>query len=313
MPVRGLHSLAMAVHQKASGTPPDEAFDSRLSGVTRGIYPVIPRQAMTASLVAPFFTGWEFIGRGGSEYGFDNASRQDNRGVPFVFIQYIIRGTAYFTSAQGRMPITAGHAVLVPVPSPTHLHVDVSQAEHEFLWINMLGSPIHSWANDLTARHGFIFRMGEHSPALNHLINLYLLGHHGYRQSSLLPALMENFRFTIEVARHLEGTADELTLVEQAWRCIKDGYADQNFGVAKMALKLGVSRGHLARVFHEETGRTLIHAIKDWRLDQATILLAQGIHPNKAGIACGYSNPAYFSRDFRRRTGRSPKSVMPQA
>jgi len=58
--------------------------------------------------------------------------------------------------------------------------------------------------------------------------------------------------------------------------------------------------------------RNPIQAIKDWRLDQASVLLAQGIHTDKAGLACGYSNPAYFVRDFRRRMGRSPKSLMPQ-
>lgn len=300
----GLHHLSMAQHQSDG--------DKRLAGLRRGIHRVLPFGVSAGALVAPHYAGWEFIGRGGREYRHDNAARQDNRGAPFVFIQYIMRGTALFTSATGQIQITAGHAILVPVPSPTQLQVNVSDTDHEFLWVNMLGSYVHAWARDLTERRGFVFRMSEQSPALNHLINLYALGHHGTNSNSYQPAMMENFRLTIEVARLLEGTTEELTLVEQAWRRIKDGYSDQNFSVARMARTLGVSRGHLARVFHHDTGRTVVQAIKDWRLDQASVLLAQGVHPDKAGLACGYSNPAYFARDFRRRTGRSPRSLMPQ-
>lgn len=306
------HQAVMPHHDQPTTNRSETTPDPRLAGLRRGIHRVLPFGAASGALVAPFYTGWEFIDRGGREYRFDNAARQDNRGAPFVFIQYVMRGTAQFTSAQGPVQITAGSAILVPVPSATHLQIDVSQADHEFLWVNMLGRAVHAWASDLTARLGFVFRMGEHSPALNHLINLYTLGQNGANPKSYQPAMMEMFRLTIEAARLLEGATDEWSLADQAWRCIKDGYADQNFSVARMARTLGVSRGHLARVFHHETGRTLIQAIKDWRLDQANILLAQGIHPNKAGLACGYSNPAYFARDFRRRTGRSPKSMMPQ-
>jgi AraC-like DNA-binding protein len=308
---RRFHQHVMPQDDQPTTTRRETAPDSRLAGLRRGIHRVLPFGVSAGALVAPHYTGWEFIDRGGREYRFDNAARQDNRGAPFVFIQYVMRGTAQFTSAHGVVQLTAGDAILVPVPSATQLQVDVSHADHEFLWVNMLGSYVHAWARDLTERRGHVCRLSEHSPALNHLFNLYSLGHHGTNPKSYQPAMLETFRLTIEVARLLEDGTDELSLVEQAWRCIKDGYADENFSVARMARTLGVSRGHLARVFHQETGRTVVQAIKEWRLDQASVLLAQGVHPDKAGLACGYANPAYFARDFRRRLGRSPRSLMP--
>ena len=68
-----------------------------------------------------------------------------------------------------------------------------------------------------------------------------------------------------------------------------------------------LSERTLKRRFRAATGRSLIEQIQNLRIEQAKRLLERGDLPvEEISIACGYSDPSFFRRLFKRLTGLNP-------
>jgi AraC-like DNA-binding protein len=76
-----------------------------------------------------------------------------------------------------------------------------------------------------------------------------------------------------------------------------------------VAREVGMTPGHLTTVVRRRTGRTVQEWIIERRMAEARSLLADTDLP-VAEIArrVGMSDPGYFSRQFRRTHGTSPRS-----
>ena len=74
---------------------------------------------------------------------------------------------------------------------------------------------------------------------------------------------------------------------------------------------LPFSAGYVKKVFKKETGLTPLQYLTDKRLENAASnLTMSGGRGNISEIAyqCGFSEPLYFSRLFKRKYGVSPRS-----
>lgn len=72
---------------------------------------------------------------------------------------------------------------------------------------------------------------------------------------------------------------------------------------------LGLSMGYLRRIFRQQTGETPHEYLSRLRMAHARQLLAQdhsGGSVARVGVLCGFQDPYYFSRLFRRHMGMSP-------
>jgi AraC family transcriptional regulator of arabinose operon len=90
-------------------------------------------------------------------------------------------------------------------------------------------------------------------------------------------------------------------------------YLDQNLGdpvkLGQLAEIVGMSASHLSAEFREHVGTPPMRYLLELRLRQAAYLLAR----EEAGIAevartVGFRDPLYFSRQFRKRFGSSPRA-----
>ncbi len=85
-------------------------------------------------------------------------------------------------------------------------------------------------------------------------------------------------------------------------------YARLDFSVEWLAANLGCSPDHLSRVYRRRTGRRLIEAMHDRRIERARRLLRDStMGVAEVAWACGYARPSYFNRMFRARTGTTPR------
>lgn len=98
-------------------------------------------------------------------------------------------------------------------------------------------------------------------------------------------------------------------LVERCRRLASMRLTEPGLGVERLARDLGVGADHLGRCFRRETGETLIGHIVRRRIDMAAGLLAERHLPVRAAAwACGFRDPLYFSRVFRRLKGVPPRA-----
>ncbi|GAA0301702.1 AraC family transcriptional regulator [Rhodovulum strictum] len=109
--------------------------------------------------------------------------------------------------------------------------------------------------------------------------------------------------------------AEDVTSIPVSARRLAAGYAalvEREFRTSKSvsgyAADLGVTPTHLTRVCNQTCGRSALELLTERKISEARRLLADTRAPVKdIASALGYASPAYFTRAFHARTGRSPK------
>ena len=81
-----------------------------------------------------------------------------------------------------------------------------------------------------------------------------------------------------------------------------------------LAQKQGISPGYLATIFKKETGKTVSEYIRDKRIDHAKHLLrTTHLQIQTVALHCGIMDVQYFSKIFKRKTGKNPKEYRDTA
>ena len=84
-------------------------------------------------------------------------------------------------------------------------------------------------------------------------------------------------------------------------------YTDPSLTVRELAAACGVSEAYFRRLFSQIHATNPAAYVASLRLERAKELLGSGqLTVTQTAEVCGYGDPAYFSREFRRRTGQSP-------
>lgn len=103
------------------------------------------------------------------------------------------------------------------------------------------------------------------------------------------------------------GKTRQLDLFENARQYLDVHYAEQ-IDLDTLAQKLGVSGYHLSHVFSQESEFSLFEYLTTVRISKAQALLRDGKVPvADAARACGYDDPNYFAKVFRKYTRMSPR------
>lgn len=94
-------------------------------------------------------------------------------------------------------------------------------------------------------------------------------------------------------------------------------YVRRNFAASinldRAAGDIGISPGRLSRLFVEETGKGFSHYLIAYRVAKAKEMLAKpGASIKEVSVACGYPDQNYFARLFKKVTGLTPSSFIPQ-
>lgn len=96
--------------------------------------------------------------------------------------------------------------------------------------------------------------------------------------------------------------------VARAAAYIRENYARQ-ISLESAAAEIPLSPGRLSRLFVEETGRGFSDFLTEVRIEKAKELLAEpGASVKLVSAACGYPDPNYFARLFKKVTGYTPSA-----
>jgi len=95
-------------------------------------------------------------------------------------------------------------------------------------------------------------------------------------------------------------------LVSRAIAYVKENYGNQ-ISLEQAAYAVGISPNRLSRLFCEETGKGFSDFLIEYRIEKAKeLLLAVGASIKQVSMSCGYADPNYFSRLFKKVTGLTP-------
>jgi len=105
-------------------------------------------------------------------------------------------------------------------------------------------------------------------------------------------------------------TIDHKFMVK-AVQCIEERITDQDFGVLELAKEIGMSQPVLYKKIRAITDLSVNDFIKSIRLKKAAVLLAGRIHNvSEVAYLVGFNDPKYFSREFKKQYGYTPKAYL---
>ena len=102
----------------------------------------------------------------------------------------------------------------------------------------------------------------------------------------------------------------EVRLMAEATAWLKSHYAER-VSMEQLVAHMGYGRSRFFSLFNKHTGLPPGEWLTRYRFDRAQDILAEaGMSVTEAARRCGFNDPAFFSRAFRRRTGMSPSDCL---
>jgi len=101
--------------------------------------------------------------------------------------------------------------------------------------------------------------------------------------------------------------------VKEVMDHILKNYPDSNFDLNAYLSSLPFSLEYLKRMFKNETGMTPLQYLTNKRLENAASflnLMANGANISQISHKCGFNDPLYFSKLFKKKYGVSPRNYV---
>ena len=225
-----------------------------------------------------------------------------------VMLTVFLAGQAsYFLGGQ-RQAVTAGMVGLVPPRRVGILLSDPADPDDHY-YCRFGGSYAMRLAAEIRAARGGRFfcheRCAEVADCLRRM---------GPLQRAELPARMGRVEVLLAEALELLARPPERArgpgLTAAALTEYLREHIAEPFRLAAVAERFGMSRASLCRASRRLTGRTVQEMAEALKIEWAATLLSAGVaNVGEAARRVGYEDAFYFSRVFRKRTGRAPREL----
>lgn len=97
----------------------------------------------------------------------------------------------------------------------------------------------------------------------------------------------------------------EPSAIEQIMQYLRDNFTDSNINLTSVAQQFGFNPSYLSRKFKQETGKSFIEFLMEYRMEQAIGLAKANKKMFCTASAVGIPDPNYFGRCFKKYTGIS--------
>lgn len=217
-------------------------------------------------------------------------------------ICYCTQGAAAFVFDDLEMHCPAGSMVVIP-PETAHIHTTAETASCFSLEI----------CNTTLAFTAPMLLEDDENHSLLHLFSdaSYLFQSEAAYRMSLLPAYGQLIAQHISCRR---ASAPRSLLVEDIAQNIVQNYANPNYELDELLRSAPYCYDYLCRLFRQEMHTTPHKYLTNLRLQAAADILRVGTGRSVTEIArmCGYHDPLYFSRLFKKKYGVSPREYAKQ-
>ena len=232
-----------------------------------------------------------------------------------LFIQ--LGGSTLFSFPNEEVRIDAGHICLIPRQLAHQEHmIDGDEPFCNIVLIAVQQLSYHVMTRNPHSERGFSILHYEHvfskrCEALNACMDELVLAHHGEHQASVAAiqgfslALLSMLRDLISQPKQLE--QPDNPKIKQCLEYIDFHISNSLLSVHLLAKWLGCHPDYLSKLFHSELNMRLNAYINDKRIALAKDTLhATNIPIADVAQSCGFQDPAYFSRQFKKHVGKTP-------
>ena len=240
----------------------------------------------------------------GPDYDWDGLRRGN---TPFSVLQHTIEGAGRLRYEQRTFRVDVGETMLVTIPHNHRYWLERGE-DWSFFWIAFSGQEAMRLHQAIIHSVGPVFRL---LPA-----TVKVIADTCMRFRAGIPsageASFEAYRATMaiydDVVAHEEGTSEVASHmdIDRAISHIRTSLSS-SLDVTNLATVAGMSRAHFSRMFKKHTGMSPAEFVLKERMERAAKLLSDTkLSVKQVSLYCGFADPNYFSKAFRRTYATSP-------
>ena len=238
--------------------------------------------------------------------------------APYVLLQHTLGGCGHLRFGLEQQTLTPGRTMLLQFPHDHRYWLARGEA-WEFFWLCLNGREVLRIWREAMAASGPVVALDP--AAVERLAGMALAVMRGEANT---PARASGIAYAaaMEVAEGLlpwgaQASAGRPQAVRRAVSLAQargglskaGGGTAERIDVAALAAAAGYSRYHFTRVFTESEGVSPARYLLQQRLEEAVAALRTSPAPIKTiALRCGFTDPNYFAKVFRRTFGLSPRA-----
>lgn len=231
-------------------------------------------------------------------------------------LHFVTNGHGFYSAGGNTWSLEAGNVFLIYPNQPVVYCAD-SRDPWSYAWVGFKGSRVEA----ILKQCGFtknrrILKLADIAPYVScfDLLMEHLsleLSDILFRESVLmqiLSLLCLQYQTEDRTVKANGDETDSSSYVTRAVEFITTHYMHP-ITISEIADFLGISKGHLNRVFQSRYGMSVQNFIIDFRMQRAAALLENTTDPVKEiALQTGYTDPLVFSKAFKKCFGVSPKA-----
>ncbi len=226
-------------------------------------------------------------------------------GRPDYHLIYLVKNHGTFITSTGQVTLYPGEALLLP-PNKKHGYHIYETDGAVYYWLHFDGTVAEAYLSQLALTCETVHTIGLSArlPRLFDSINEEL--------QSQLPHYTEIcaglLRQILSIIAQKTGFSEQARTIQTVIRAIGRDFRE-NIPLEEYAKNCGYSKYHFIRLFKEATGQTPIVYRNILRIENARTLIEQTPYTlQEISDSLGFSDPSYFSKIFKKHTGKSPKA-----
>lgn len=257
----------------------------------------IPLHAMT--------TGWGHSRETAADYDFDGTKRGNAR---FAVFQYTLSGTGRLIYDESEYTIVPGHAMLVHIPHDHRYWLPSDASEWHFVYACFNGVEALRLLSAIERSIGPVIQLAPNTGTIQTLRRILKL-RSDYERNS--PFELSRLAYEFALALMEDTLALKRRDGQPIWLERVKHYAeanlDRDLSVSDLASVAGYSRFHFTHLFNQYEKCSPQSYLTDLRIWRAKELLSTPeLAVKEIAGRCGFADPSYFCRQFRKNVGVSP-------
>lgn len=225
-------------------------------------------------------------------------------------VMHCIQGSGWLEVAGERQAVRAGDLMVLPVGT-RHAYGADSASPWTLYWCHLGGAVVDVFLSSLLGGERFVLiHAGVSTPLLSEWQALLESRSPGY-EPERLQLMAARLRLLLLVlaqsGRRAGGIRSRLDVaMVQAWM---QAHLDQAVSLEHLAAVAGMEKFHFARTFRRLTGQAPLAHFQHRRMAKACEWLDAGEDGiGEIALRLGYTDPHYFSRQFRQVIGMAPSA-----
>jgi AraC-like DNA-binding protein len=251
--------------------------------------------------VMPTSTGYEIA----TDSAYSWNGRQRGR-APFSVVQCTLSGAGHLQYERHERVVGPGETMLVVVPHQHKYWIEDGE-RWEFFWLAMTGQEALRLHRAILAAAGPVFKLRPETVARLAAISLDLRdGKAGRACEASALAYEATMALYDDVLGGDGGTQSMRGQIRRVLGFIRS-HLHEPLEVQTLADLAGLSRAHFTRVFTHSEGVSPAEYVLNERMRRAArLLVSSGAAVKQVSRDCGFDDPNYFAKAFRKSYGASP-------